>query len=618
MLNAFLILHIAAGFSALLIGSVLMFIKKGGNRHVKLGRIFFGSMMTVVFSALILAYFKENFFLLAVGIFVFYQTFAGWRSANKKSIPSSFWDILILIIALTNGVFMVLSGVIVLIVFGCISIFLCLNDVRSYYFIRRKKPIPKLAWLVRHIGMMTGSYIGTLTAFLVVNLQIDNYQWVVWLAPTAIFVPLMNYWTIRFTKKKSSILTFKNVVITLFLMTTNLVFTQPYEEGGNTRHRFAQLNLGTDLTYFNGENTRSFFLNEADQLIEKPFDPALTSRLIIGGTHFWGHADFYVAFAVNQWIKSDYRSGVETGARYFPWRIKSKRIAPFIGASWLTRSYQQGEGVNQISHDFPVSLGLVYARGNHLFEFSAAFSTKRSSTYYIQREVAVNLSMPNYWLGLGYKYMLETTVGAEKNWENGKTESVTEKLSAKKRLNGLTLAIGPSSAIFTRASDYITSTSPFLGQHKMANIFMELGLGYYWHPIDLQVNLSYRKTKSTLKAFDFQQNLVRRAITLEVYKFLGDYHGFVPFVGGGLSGEFLSVSEMEKAHDALFIKREKLHPGVVFGWDIRPNDLQLWYLRTNLRWFPGLNIQHESGKKINFDQLEFNFIQLVVFPGRFF
>ena len=618
MLSTFLLLHILTGFSALLFGSILMIIKKGGKRHTKLGRLYFWSMIIGVISALVLAIFKGNLFLLGVGIFVFYQTFAGWRSAKKKSIPSSFWDVFVLIIAFFNGILMVFSGSIVLIVFGSISIFLCLNDVRSYYMIRKKGSIPKLAWLARHIGMMVGSYIGALTAFLVVNIQILNYQWIVWIAPTAIFIPIMNYWTNRFTKKKSSTLTFTKGVIGFFLMTSTSLFSQPYEEGGNTRHRFAQLNLGTDLTYFNGKNTSTYFINEANQLVETTFDPALTSRFIIGGTHFWGHADFFVAFSVYQWMKSNYRSGVETGARYFPWRIKSKRIAPFIGASWMTRSYQQDQGVNQIGHDFPLSLGFVYNRGNHLFECAAVLSTKKHSRYYIQKETAINLSMPTYWFSLGYKYMLETTAGAEENWKNGKTQKFTDKLSAQKRLNGLTLAIGPSSAIFTSSSDYNSEFYPFLQQHQLSSIFMEYGLGYYWHPIDLQANLSYRKVKSNLKAFDFQQNIVRRALTFEVYKFIGDYHGFVPFLGGGLSGEFLSVSDLKNNETERILKREKLHPGLVFGWDIRPNDLQLWYLRTNLRWFPGLNIQHESGKKFKFDQLEFNFIQLVVFPGRIF
>jgi len=55
-------------------------------------------------------------------------------------------------------------------------------------------------------------------------------------------------------------------------------------------------------------------------------------------------------------------------------------------------------------------------------------------------------------------------------------------------------------------------------------------------------------------------------------------------------------------------------PGITFGWDIRPNQLQGFILRTNLRYTPTDNIGEEGG--VSFSQLEFNFIQLVVYPGR--
>jgi hypothetical protein len=56
--------------------------------------------------------------------------------------------------------------------------------------------------------------------------------------------------------------------------------------------------------------------------------------------------------------------------------------------------------------------------------------------------------------------------------------------------------------------------------------------------------------------------------------------------------------------------------GITFGWDIRPDDLQGWILRTNLRWHPNLNVNMPDGKQMKFDQLEFNFIQLVLYPER--
>lgn len=201
MFDIFLILHIISGFTALLFGTIIMAIKKGGKRHVLLGRIFFWSMMVVVFSALFLALSKNNGFLLGVGIFVFYQAFAGMKSGNRKNLSPKVLDVIVLFVAFANAVFMTTTGNIVLIVFGIISFALIFQDLRIYYRIYKNKEIPHLAWLSRHIGMMVGAYIGTFTAFLVVNVQLSSNQWIVWFAPTLILVPLMRYWNRKYTKK---------------------------------------------------------------------------------------------------------------------------------------------------------------------------------------------------------------------------------------------------------------------------------------------------------------------------------------------------------------------------------------------------------------------------------
>ena len=195
-----LILHIIAGFSALLIGTFVMFMKKGDNRHVLMGRVYFWSMMLVVATSLFLSIVKSNGFLLGVGIFVFYQAFAGMRSGSKKIMPSKWYDIAVLITAFANAIFMVSTGNIVLIVFACITFSLVFNDLKAYYSLYKKKELKKLAWLARHIGMMVGSYIGTFTAFLVVNIQLPANNWIIWIGPTLLFVPLLVFWTRKYAK----------------------------------------------------------------------------------------------------------------------------------------------------------------------------------------------------------------------------------------------------------------------------------------------------------------------------------------------------------------------------------------------------------------------------------
>ncbi|MEZ4905645.1 MAG: hypothetical protein R2822_29725 [Spirosomataceae bacterium] len=101
---------------------------------------------------------------------------------------------------------------------------------------------------------------------------------------------------------------------------------------------------------------------------------------------------------------------------------------------------------------------------------------------------------------------------------------------------------------------------------------------------------------------------------LETYKFLGDYHGFVPYIGPTLSYENLTFKDTDGSNIQPF-QAQKVALGVIFGWDIRISRAETWLLRTNLRYTPNLHLEAE-GKKVMFDQMEFNFIQFVWFAGR--
>ena len=112
------------------------------------------------------------------------------------------------------------------------------------------------------------------------------------------------------------------------------------------------------------------------------------------------------------------------------------------------------------------------------------------------------------------------------------------------------------------------------------------------------------------------QELQRKSIGLEITKFLFDYHGFVPFAGPILTYESLQFDE---SFDGNFFTRDvnDFAYGLTFGWDIRPNRIQSWILRTNLRLYPKLELETNS-QSIDFSNLEFNFIQLIIFPERMF
>jgi len=134
-----------------------------------------------------------------IGVFAFYQNYSGYRAVNNKTLKPNIFDWMVLFIASINVFIMIYTMNIILIVFGGICMFLIFGQLRIFVKIIRNMEIPKLQWLRQHIGMMVGSYIATLTAFLVVNLKVFDPVWLPWLAPTFILFPLIIYWIRKYT-----------------------------------------------------------------------------------------------------------------------------------------------------------------------------------------------------------------------------------------------------------------------------------------------------------------------------------------------------------------------------------------------------------------------------------
>ncbi|GAB5418931.1 MAG: hypothetical protein Crog4KO_00880 [Crocinitomicaceae bacterium] len=190
-----LIIHIAAGITCLLTGIAAIIVKKGGTLHRYSGKTYFFAMFTVIVTALILALFRDNLFLLLIASFSFYMTWAGVRSTQNRSLKATILDWIFLFIAAITAFVMIYTLNIVLLIFGTLF---SVNIIQELVlFIRARKTdyskTPK--WLVRHIGMMLGSFIATCTAFLVTNVQDFQPGWLPWIAPTIIGTPLIAYYT---------------------------------------------------------------------------------------------------------------------------------------------------------------------------------------------------------------------------------------------------------------------------------------------------------------------------------------------------------------------------------------------------------------------------------------
>lgn len=404
-------------------------------------------------------------------------------------------------------------------------------------------------------------------------------------------------------------------VLPLLLLLPILLKAQAYVEGGKTRHRFAQTTVGLDIIHGPSEGLKNY-RSGAGGLVEKFEAPSLSqARLLIGGLHFWGHADFYLAIPVLRDKASPFRTGVETGAKVYPIPIRNNRLVPFAGLSFRENEYQLKEGPEIRWYTASLGAGLTFLNKAGVFECFAVYDLHKPSPYYVSKSRTAPVEFPRFQAGVSYKRIFDTTLSAEKQWKNGITQRMTDTLAVMNKLNGITIGAGPSSAFFLRQPSAQSEDSGYLGHHRNVPVLADLALGYYIHRPDMQLQFAYRSMQSRLKGYGSAETLRRTSLALEGYKFLFDYHGFCFFAGPSISREWW---EIKRDLHRMNRKKEKIHPGVVVGWDIRPNRLQSFYLRTHLRWYPGMSFRNTAGQKVKMDQLEFNYIQLVIFPGRMF
>ena len=80
-----LVIHIAAGSIALLTAFVALVTAKGEVIHIRAGRVYAIGMSVIFLTAVPLAAFGADVFLLLIAFFSFYLVFAGWRFARNRS-----------------------------------------------------------------------------------------------------------------------------------------------------------------------------------------------------------------------------------------------------------------------------------------------------------------------------------------------------------------------------------------------------------------------------------------------------------------------------------------------------------------------------------------------------
>jgi hypothetical protein len=419
---------------------------------------------------------------------------------------------------------------------------------------------------------------------------------------------------------KNLVLLLMSLLLTIRITAQDNVDSVYYESKLKRSAEFAQLTYGFDAIILPGGSVKQ---NGETQRFGSTIQP----RITFGGLHFWGHADFYVSFPIglrfqNRNSFSDKLKnyeGVETGLKIYPLALKAKRIRPYVGISFQPyifgyaakgKNYtkQYAEYVRFIS---PVQAGFTYTGSNYLLTIAARYNWKNRFEYYYDKNDRTNVTIDPLNFQIAFIKFIDTDKGMGSAKAVSQLNKMHHLLKKHNKLSAWYFGIGPSAALQMSKSSYFKRYLPFF-ENDMTNSFLlpDLTFGRYFHEADFNIGVTARAMWMKNKAFGTEVRLSRYTTGVEAYKFLFDYHGFVPFVGPMFSIEKLIFSE-NKVNTSII----KPAIGIVFGWDIRITNTGSSLLRTNLRWTPNLHLKLKD-EKVMFDHLEFNFIQYVRFIGR--
>ena len=405
----------------------------------------------------------------------------------------------------------------------------------------------------------------------------------------------------------------KKTTILLLFFVISSAYTQDWEK----RHQFAKSYFGVS-NYIITSLSSGNYLTSSNQIATFEKSGFMSPAVNIGATHFWGHADFYVSINTTDIkfqedsIDNSYRLGTFTGLRIYPLASKSNNIRPYLGYKFSPFRYRQNnlDGATykhtSVKSVLDVGLGIQLPNFYFTLEFGRVLNPEFET--YLSRDVQSTDLFPKNLFQVGLNYMIETTKSASTEINR----SLNKEFSASNQ-HGLFFAAGPSSSFPIGTSSYVQDLYPFLDDKSFPITFPDIALGYHFTKPDIITAFSMRPINQKRSAYDYEHQLSRQSIILETYKFLADYHGFVPYVGLGMGYEKLEFTETNSDP----VKKNQLSPAVVFGWDIRPSVKgDWWIIRTNLRYYPFLKL-HVENKSLSLQHMEFNFIQFVMYPQRF-
>ncbi len=408
-------------------------------------------------------------------------------------------------------------------------------------------------------------------------------------------------------------------IFLLLALATN-VQAQVYAEQ-KTQHRFAQTYVGFNTQIIPSSGRLVI------QYQDYQFPLRVIPRLTLGGLHFWGKLDFNMNIPLANFGETSlsqegevwFTSGADLSARYYPWRLLNGKLRPFVGASFNTmKLWQNDASLGDRAEGFitaSVLAGLSYTFKDWRINAEWMFLPQNGRDFYSNTQDKHRFELPNSYFSIGLVKHFDFTLSEEAPKLSGQTKALEDKLLGEGKLNSISVGFAPNGAYFLKSPSF-SGDLKSLPKHKGGFNF-EYSLGYLLHQQQLHFGLAYRTYSANTISYGLEHVVRREALSLESFKFVGNYHGFVPFVGLSLSAERWATGLFENdVQQGETVRSSIFSPGIIFGWDILPSPLETWVLRTNLRYYPNQKINDIQGKSSRVDQFEFNFIQFVFYPNR--
>ena len=402
---------------------------------------------------------------------------------------------------------------------------------------------------------------------------------------------------------------------------TDSVYTMKYIDRST---RFAATTLGADILGVAGGQVT--YIKNGNSSITN-FGSTLLPRLSIGGIHFWGHTDFYVSFPLPFLALSNNPAelknilnteGIESGARIYPWKIKPNSVRPFVGISFRLKEFSLGKDRATYSQGYPefqrmttpVQMGISYTTVKSIISLSAYYNPQPTGNYYSTPNQTGALQLDTWSFGISVSRYWDTDRNIRSKESVRQLNLKDSILRNQSKMSAWYWGIGPSAGLQMSRSEFLKEYHPYLYDDFAGGFMPDLTFGRFFEKPDMNTGISYRTLGMKLQAFETDVRMRRHSFMLETYKNIFNYLGFVPYVGATGSIENLTTTINGVAYS-----ETKPAVGIIFGWDIRVTKTGTNLLRTNLRWIPDLHMTVQ-GKKMMYDQIEFNFIQWVQFIGR--